>query len=342
MTFYEELGVPPDASSDTIREAYRNVAKVLHPDSQTNPALKQAAEVQMKRVNHLYEVLSDPDQRRAYDHNLAEPTDRTVIIQAPAPSGQFRRGHAGNFTWLAATAVCGTLIIWLATRESAGPAVYSPSAPAPAAATGAVAIEKATVAKTAPAVVAQDHSRDAETARLRGELVAAYAERDRLRRQVADLQSALRPAAISPAPLVASTAPVDLGLPVLRPIAPPTPKSLWTGAWGYIQRTENKNQSLIPPEFIQADLVESGGNLRGQYRARYKVADRRVFPVVEFQFEGKISGSSGRFAWHGLGGAKGEVQIRLVSDSMLEVSWSATDLGKSMGLASGTAVLNRQ
>ena len=66
MTFYEELGVPPDASVDAIREAYRNVARLLHPDAQTNPVLKESAEVQMKRINQVYETLAEPERRRRY------------------------------------------------------------------------------------------------------------------------------------------------------------------------------------------------------------------------------------------------------------------------------------
>src|ERR1700683_5626523 len=106
MTFYEELGVPPDAPSDTIREAYRSVARLLHPDAQTNPVLKESAEAQMKRINHLYDILSDPERRRRYNQELAEPQDRpaTIIIQAPRPPEQFERGNSGTYVWLAATA----------------------------------------------------------------------------------------------------------------------------------------------------------------------------------------------------------------------------------------------
>jgi hypothetical protein len=354
MTFYEELGVPQDASPDTIREAFRNVAKVLHPDAQTNPVLKQTAEGQMKRVNHLYEVLSDPERRRRYDQELAEPAERptsTVIIKAPPPSEQFRPGHSGIITWIAATALCGTLIIWLATRESAGPAVYPQPAPPAAGASAPASPNKAALKKAAaallPPLAIQDRYKDSEIARLRGELIAAYAERDRLLKQIASLQSGhtVQPAAITPAPLVATGAPVDLGLPVLHPVAPPpaaASKPRWTGSWTYGQRTENKNKTLFPPEFIETVITEDGGNLRGQYRARFKVADARISPDVDFRFEGKTTGASGRFAWTGVGGAKGEVQIRLISDSTLEVVWAATDLGKSMSLASGTAVLNRK
>ncbi len=62
--FYEVLGVKRDAGAKDIRQAYRRLARKLHPD--VNPGDKQAEE-RFKEVNAAYEVLSDDDSRRKYD-----------------------------------------------------------------------------------------------------------------------------------------------------------------------------------------------------------------------------------------------------------------------------------
>jgi hypothetical protein len=373
MTLYEELGVAPDARPDTIRDAYRNLARLLHPDAQTNPALKESAEVQMKRINHLYDILSDPDRRRRYDLELAEPPEQPgAIVLRPSPvPDQLQHLNSGTLAWLAATAICATFIIWLATRETSLPVVYQPSAFAPAA--GAVPASSSTpgaLAKTTAAILPKsnpDKIRDDEIARLRAELQAAYADRERLAKQLAALETEHRyppPAPIlnqstvnlTPAPLAAQSPPVEIPLPtiLLHAAPPPAPPRLepavsnpakwrWSGSWTYVAaRNEGKNKTLIPPEFIETVLREDNGFMRGQYHARFKVPDRGISPDVNFQFEGKVTGVSGRFQWIGSGGAKGEVQLHLVSETAIEVDWAATDLGKTMGLASGTAVLNRK
>src|SRR5260221_3948006 len=60
--YYALLGVPIDADADTIKRAYRQLARRYHPDL----AGPQGA-VQMKRINRAYDVLSDPENRLNYD-----------------------------------------------------------------------------------------------------------------------------------------------------------------------------------------------------------------------------------------------------------------------------------
>ena len=61
--YYQTLGVARDATADTIKKAFRKLARKYHPDIS-----KEAdAELRMKEVNEAYAVLSDPEKRAAYD-----------------------------------------------------------------------------------------------------------------------------------------------------------------------------------------------------------------------------------------------------------------------------------
>ncbi len=61
--YYEVLGVPHDADPDTIRRAYRKLARRYHPDLNSD----DDAEDRFKELGEAYEVLSDAEKRERYD-----------------------------------------------------------------------------------------------------------------------------------------------------------------------------------------------------------------------------------------------------------------------------------
>jgi curved DNA-binding protein CbpA len=61
--YYEILGIDCDASADSIKKAYRSLAKAFHPDTSTHPNARERFE----KINEAYEVLSDSAKREEYD-----------------------------------------------------------------------------------------------------------------------------------------------------------------------------------------------------------------------------------------------------------------------------------
>lgn len=85
--YYRILGVGKNASEKEIKQAYRRLARKLHPD--VNPSDK-AAQEKFKEINEAYEVLSDPDKRKKYD-TLGANWEQYEQYQ--------RAGGRGPFTW---------------------------------------------------------------------------------------------------------------------------------------------------------------------------------------------------------------------------------------------------
>jgi curved DNA-binding protein len=62
--YYQTLGVDRSATPEDIKQAFRKLARIHHPDVAKN---KVAGEERFKEINEAYEVLGDPEKRRKYD-----------------------------------------------------------------------------------------------------------------------------------------------------------------------------------------------------------------------------------------------------------------------------------
>jgi hypothetical protein len=79
---YRVLQVEPHADAEAIQAAYRRLARLYHPDLNTQPG---AAE-RMRAINAAYRVLSDPARRAAYDARRYLPRARsTTVAYRPVP-----------------------------------------------------------------------------------------------------------------------------------------------------------------------------------------------------------------------------------------------------------------
>lgn len=61
--YYEILGVDEDADPETIKKAYKKLARKYHPDRSD----EADAEEKFKEIGEAYAVLSDPEKRQRYD-----------------------------------------------------------------------------------------------------------------------------------------------------------------------------------------------------------------------------------------------------------------------------------
>ena len=67
-TLYSVLRVPENASPEEIKQAYRKLVKLWHPDLHPDD---MSAEKRMAEINEAYTVLSDPAKKWKYDDDLS-------------------------------------------------------------------------------------------------------------------------------------------------------------------------------------------------------------------------------------------------------------------------------
>ena len=377
MNHYEELGLTESASVEEIRQAYKSMARLLHPDHQSDEQLRKLAELQMKRLNEILAVLSDPPRREQYDasiHAAAATMPAAIEQEMPAPwrmqLGRFRFG-VGTIVWsasLVVAAIVFSFALLYFEHGSAGPVYEGGSAqqtrPSPAAMSATSPIRERAAALPGDVRPTNRIVKANEQASL---AVAPEASRPAAQKQDPPQASQLTPpgapavpghdiyqarseeSRTSPSP----TIPVLVQAPGQTP-PPPGPSVLnratssqgpLVGTWLYSKSSTDTGKSgnlTYSPEYIEM-IVKSqkDGKISGRYLGRYQVPDQALSSEVRFAFEGAIGEDATVLPWRSGDGAEGQVRVKIVSDAAVEVTWFTTRFGSTRKLVSGTAVLRR-
>jgi len=64
IDYYQIMGIDEDASIDSIKKAYRRLARKYHPDVSKD----EDAEEKFKQLSAAYDVLKNKEKRAEYDH----------------------------------------------------------------------------------------------------------------------------------------------------------------------------------------------------------------------------------------------------------------------------------
>jgi hypothetical protein len=330
MDYYEELGLSRSASSGDIRHAYKQLVRLLHPDHCTDESLRPLAELQMKRLNGILEILTDAVARGQYDRESLKAVRPRMLISSAAQACRIAARACRTWIWPAAAlaAVAGLI------------AFFRPARPDPVMAPPVIA--SAPLAASHPDNRSDLIRRQHRTTPPRMEPIEGIPEIG------LPQESPLAvPAAAETRTTGAEFAPPQNVTHILtqapaREVMPqPTPATL-SGNWFFVPAARRRSDGLYPPQYIELRISEHAGMLQGKYRARYRVPDQAISPQVSFEFEGAAGPDGASLTWTGPGGAHGDVTLRLLTSGALEITWVANQLGSELGLISGTATLIRK
>jgi len=368
MNYYSELGVKHDASEREIRQAYRVLVRLLHPDTQTGDDLRLAAERQLIRLNEMFAVLMNVDTRRAYDLSLEQ--DWSQRNHGVPPSSMASR--SSPLADVSAVAREASLVAQFALRYWAliliGAVILG------AAALSALLHGNSEVVAPPQTADVQPHSHPPVATRIVARLPQtqrrlpdpaveeqpppalppAPRRSSALDGKLPTPKTAL-PAAGTPATLPESletgsnaksmtTASEAVAEEPAAPRRPTAPASSFSGNWLYTTDLASPQQSDgYRATYVELLLSEKDGALSGNYRARYVVPDKAISPQVAFHLQGRAdSERKARVEWSSASGARGEAELSLSAPGIMDFRWWSTELGEQSGLSSGTAKLVRQ
>jgi curved DNA-binding protein CbpA len=111
MTYYEVLGIAPSASTEEVEQAFRRLARQVHPDLNSGDPVR--AEARMKELNEIRDILADPLLRAAYDERLRSSHPPTPAPPPPAPASPGRgAARIGVVAILGGTIAAGLFTLW--------------------------------------------------------------------------------------------------------------------------------------------------------------------------------------------------------------------------------------
>jgi len=246
MNRFEELGVGRSATPTEIRQAYKNIVRLIHPDRCQDESLRHLADLQMQRLNETAEILLDPVRRRRYeaqiDRQVQAGSSAVAVLEKAYAAGR-RDANIRLAAWCLLGGMAAASLFWFV-RDSDYPVRGVAQAP------------EAGLSQPAPA-------ENGDTA---------------MQGRLDDLEGRLRALELSPAPAAAAKKQVEapaVGSGMAGDWSYRAPVSL-----------AGRPGGLAPEKRVDLKISEQGGILRGTFNSGYQIPDGILSSTMAFRFEG--------------------------------------------------------
>ena len=103
---YQILNIPPTATDEEVKRAYRDLARKYHPDNYHDNPLADLAQEKMKEINEAYDQIQKPPRR-------ATPTATAagIAMATPLTAAPMERARSIRCAWRSTAAISRSLSV---------------------------------------------------------------------------------------------------------------------------------------------------------------------------------------------------------------------------------------
>ena len=108
---YQILNIPPTATDEEVKRAYRDLARKYHPDNYHDNPLADLAQEKMKEINEAYDQIQKQRKASSAASQSRSATAAGIAMATPLTAAPMERARSIRCAWRSTAAISRSLSV---------------------------------------------------------------------------------------------------------------------------------------------------------------------------------------------------------------------------------------